>query len=787
MNKDPRDINFANTLLYLDDYMSAKENDKSTGYGLSSSTKNLVVEYYKHYYRDGYFRDEAVNKMFTDGYFRNLGKELLMKHQGITENKYGGTFINSLNHTVHIGNHQTFVAILHQLGERRDYTLDFAQKIDWELFDRNGVFYVRGTVNGEPLELEGNSNSRGEVEFSIFFEYLCSKLYHGDIEAAANGSENPDTFKVSQIHCLDKLENGESTHGQMMSKNVNEIFDEKKSCEELEKVHLEMHEVKDSDYESSQNNQQNSQSSGGWKSSFNSESSSSDSPQSSSSSTSATQSGWSSSSGQSNSNDGSTYTSMSGSSNQYSQYNQQPNQQYSQQSNQQYNQQYNQQPNQQYSQQSNQQYNQQYNQQPDQQYSQQSNQQNNQQNNQQYNQQSNQESDEKCYEDSNQQSSNGGYSSSSSSQTQSNLQPARIDNYDEGRFESQQDYQEDRPYSQTQSEYKYEMPTQDEFYSDQTNSQNSQQNSQNSQQNSEYGQQNSQYGQQNTYFNQQDVKIQTVTGPASILKALVDNSPTYDESERVKMNAPSGSVTYVAPLDTDSYNNRPTASMAAERAVLSEGVPMFGPPHKHSASQSQVNMQGSRSRSAPVQYSSAYSQRPGATYSSSNQVSSGQRRSNDTQSYQTLQSGPSYQSDGNTQTRGQSTQYRSQNIQSTPSYQTSYQTHSSGPSSSQGVQYITSSSQGRSSGPSSSQGVQYGTSSYQTRSSSPSSSEGVQYGTSSSTQGSSNTSYRTSSQMPSQGSQSASTSSSQTSSSSQNTRNVIAKPETSSKPSSLTI
>ena len=737
MNKDPRDINFANTLLYLDDYMSAKENDKSTGYGLSSSTKNLVVEYYKHYYRDGYFRDEAVNKMFTDGYFRNLGKELLMKHQGITENKYGGTFINSLNHTVHIGNHQTFVAILHQLGERRDYTLDFAQKIDWELFDRNGVFYVRGTVNGEPLELEGNSNSRGEVEFSIFFEYLCSKLYHGDIEAAANGSENPDTFKVSQIHCLDKLENGESTHGQMMSKNVNEIFDEKKSCEELEKVHLEMHEVKDSDYESSQNNQQNSQSSGGWKSSFNSESSSSDSPQSSSSSTPATQSGWSSSSGQSNSNDGSTYTSMSGSSNQYSQNNQQPNQQYSQQSNQQYNQQ--------------------------------------------YNQQSNQESDEKCYEDSNQQSSNGGYSSSSSSQTQSNLQPARIDNYDEGRFESQQDYQEDRPYSQTQSEYKYEMPTQDEFYSDQTNSQNSQQNSQNSQQNSEYGQQNSQYGQQNTYFNQQDVKIQTVTGPASILKALVDNSPTYDESERVKMNAPSGSVTYVAPLDTDSYNNRPTASMAAERAVLSEGVPMFGPPHKHSASQSQVNMQGSRSRSAPVQYSSAYSQRPGATYSSSNQVSSGQRRSNDTQSYQTLQSGPSYQSDGNTQTRGQSTQYRSQNIQSTPSYQTSYQTHSSGPSSSQGVQYITSSSQG----PSSSQGVQYGTRSYQTRSSSPSSSEGVQYGTSSSTQGSSNTSYRTSSQMPSQGSQSASTSSTQTSS--QNTRNIIAKPETSSKPSSLTI
>ena len=730
MNKDPRDINFANTLLYLDDYMSAKENDKSTGYGLSSSTKNLVVEYYKHYYRDGYFRDEAVNKMFTDGYFRNLGKELLMKHQGITENKYGGTFINSLNHTVHIGNHQTFVAILHQLGERRDYTLDFAQKIDWELFDRNGVFYVRGTVNGEPLELEGNSNSRGEVEFSIFFEYLCSKLYHGDIEAAANGSENPDTFKVSQIHCLDKLENGESTHGQMMSKNVNEIFDEKKSCEELEKVHLEMHEVKDSDYESSQNNQQNSQSSGGWKSSFNSESSSSDSPQSSSSSTPATQSGWSSSSGQSNSNDGSTYTSMSGSSNQYSQNNQQPNQQYSQQSNQQYNQQ--------------------------------------------YNQQSNQESDEKCFEDSNQQSSNGGYSSSSSSQTQSNLQPARIDNYDEGRFESQQDYQEDRPYSQTQSEYKYEMPTQDEFYSDQTNSQNSQQNSQNSQQNS-------QYGQQNTYFNQQDVKIQTVTGPASILKALVDNSPTYDESERAKMNAPSGSVTYVAPLDTENYNSRPTASMAAERAVLSEGVPMFGPPHRHSASQSQVNMQGSRSRSAPVQYSSAYSQRPGATYSSSNQVSSGQRRSNDTQSYQTLQSGPSYQSDGNTQTRGQSTQYRSQNIQSTPSYQTSYQTHSSGPSSSQGVQYITSSSQG----PSSSQGVQYGTRSYQTRSSSPSSSEGVQYGTSSSTQGSSNTSYRTSSQMPSQGSQSASTSSTQTSS--QNTRNIIAKPETSSKPSSLTI
>ena len=44
------------------------------------------------------------------------------------------------------------------------------------------------------------------------------------------------------------------------------------------------------------------------------------------------------------------------------------------------------------------------------------------------------------------------------------------------------------------------------------------------------------------------IKVETVAEPASILKGLVDCSPTNDENVRKQLKAPSGLVTYVEPI-----------------------------------------------------------------------------------------------------------------------------------------------------------------------------------------------------------------------------------------------
>jgi hypothetical protein len=49
------------------------------------------------------------------------------------------------------------------------------------------------------------------------------------------------------------------------------------------------------------------------------------------------------------------------------------------------------------------------------------------------------------------------------------------------------------------------------------------------------------------------VTVQTVSQPASVLKGLVDSSPTYDEQGREALHAPRGSETYVPPYQDDRY------------------------------------------------------------------------------------------------------------------------------------------------------------------------------------------------------------------------------------------
>jgi len=225
MQKDYRHINFGNAIFYLDDYIVAKANGKGVPYEFDLETQDLINQYYKQYYQYGYFRDENLNRVFTDSYFTNLGKEVLLKYENVKNRNNRDKFVNNLLTSVHIANHQTYVAVMHQLGERNDYTPDFGQKIDWTLIDRNGEYYVRASANGRPLFLEGNANTAGEIEIGAFFKYLWSKLFYGDYDLVIRGIEAPGDFYNSKIHSINYLRNKNSLEDSVLLKNLNEFID----------------------------------------------------------------------------------------------------------------------------------------------------------------------------------------------------------------------------------------------------------------------------------------------------------------------------------------------------------------------------------------------------------------------------------------------------------------------------------------------------------------------------------------------------------------------------------
>jgi hypothetical protein len=230
MSRPESDFNFANSAHYLDEYIVAQENNHET-YNSDTNLDELATEYYNYYFKNGLFRDEALTREFTNSYFLNLIQELEMKRNSLDKGNSKVQLIDTLKYSIHIGNHQTYAAILHVLGVSDHYRLDFSQMISWEMFKRSGKYYVRPLHNGVSLELEGNVDDEGEVELGILFEYLCSILYYGDDILEAKGFSSPSDYNDKTLHCLGARSLKSSVHKLALSKSLSDIANNPTTCE----------------------------------------------------------------------------------------------------------------------------------------------------------------------------------------------------------------------------------------------------------------------------------------------------------------------------------------------------------------------------------------------------------------------------------------------------------------------------------------------------------------------------------------------------------------------------
>jgi hypothetical protein len=218
IHKPVDNVNFYSIFRYADDIITTRANGKPSAVNLSKNLMDSLSAYYGHYFGNGLFRDEALTRAFSHPYLSSVAHELQLKMEDDQTGKWANYGIHEARHSVYLSNHLTMLAALHLFNEVEDYRVDFNDELRFQLFKKNGRYYVRSLLNDRTLRLEGTANSDGEAEWPAWRDYICSKLYYGNVQRVRTGAENPSEHVRLGDSCNNFLSNAFYTNDKVLLK-----------------------------------------------------------------------------------------------------------------------------------------------------------------------------------------------------------------------------------------------------------------------------------------------------------------------------------------------------------------------------------------------------------------------------------------------------------------------------------------------------------------------------------------------------------------------------------------
>lgn len=207
IHKPVDNVNFYTIYRYADDILSTEANGEPSSVRLSKDLMDQLSVYYGHYFGNGLFRDEATTRAFSHAYLSSVAHELQVKMEDDQTGKWSNQGIHDSKLSIYLANHLTLLSTLNLFNEVEDYHLDFNDELRFQLFKKNGKYFVRTLLNDRPLSLEGTNNKDGESEWSSWRDYICSKLYYGNLSLVREGKENPNEHVRLRDSCNNFISN----------------------------------------------------------------------------------------------------------------------------------------------------------------------------------------------------------------------------------------------------------------------------------------------------------------------------------------------------------------------------------------------------------------------------------------------------------------------------------------------------------------------------------------------------------------------------------------------------
>jgi hypothetical protein len=219
IHKPVDNVNFYTVYRYADDILATKANGEPSSVNLSKDLMDQLSAYYGHYFGNGLFRDLSLTRAFTHSYLSSVAHELQLKMEDDQSGKWSNQGIHDAKHSIYLGNHLTLLAALHLMNEVEDYHVDFNDELRFQLFKRDGKYFVRTLLNDRPLSLEGTNNANGEAEWSQWRDYICTKLYFGNLALVREGKENPEEHVKLRDSCANFISNAFYTNDNVLLKD----------------------------------------------------------------------------------------------------------------------------------------------------------------------------------------------------------------------------------------------------------------------------------------------------------------------------------------------------------------------------------------------------------------------------------------------------------------------------------------------------------------------------------------------------------------------------------------
>jgi hypothetical protein len=158
-------------------------------FNFDRATHEMISEYFVYLIKHGMLRDPALNKVIAHPFLYSALREIMFKAQNPRnrDSWEGPCLTNKVS--LSFGNRLTFLAALEVLNFDHDaiYNPGWGDQLTFELFEDYGQLFVRILINNN---LVTHIQRDGIIPINQFIEYVCSRLYFGNMNRVEQGLED---------------------------------------------------------------------------------------------------------------------------------------------------------------------------------------------------------------------------------------------------------------------------------------------------------------------------------------------------------------------------------------------------------------------------------------------------------------------------------------------------------------------------------------------------------------------------------------------------------------------